>query len=196
MAERVVEEIRLQILSQMDDLSQIAELLKQRNAIDAQISAIIGRPATSGHLGEFIAAKIFAIALMPSATATGLDGHFTNGRLAGRSVNIKFYGKREGILDVPTTILPDFFLVLTGPKSAAMSSRGRNRPFVIDAVYLFDAHALVTRLECRLVKVGIAASVRQEFWNEAEIYPTQRNKLLRLSNEQRNSLAIFGSDSD
>ncbi len=178
----------------MDSLIQIAELLKRRNAIDAEISTIIGRPATSGHLGEFIAAKIFAITLMPSATATGLDGHFAIGSLVGCSVNIKFSGKQEGILNIPTKGLPDFLLVLTGPEAAPTSSRGRIRPFVIDAVYLFDAHSLVEKLERRSVKVGIATSVRKEFWDGAEIYPMERNKALELSDEQRRLLALFSSD--
>jgi hypothetical protein len=49
-------------------------LLRDRNTIDAKIATIIGRPMTAGHLGEWIAARIFGMALEPSATATAIDG--------------------------------------------------------------------------------------------------------------------------
>lgn len=38
------------------ELQQIAELLRERNVVDAKIAAIIGRPMATGHLGEWIAA--------------------------------------------------------------------------------------------------------------------------------------------
>jgi hypothetical protein len=60
-----------------------AELLRARNAIDAEIASIIGRPMTSGHLGEWIAARIFDIELEPSATATATDGRFSSGSWQG-----------------------------------------------------------------------------------------------------------------
>jgi hypothetical protein len=37
----------------------------------------------------------------------------------------------------------DYYLVLTGPASAAMSSRGGRRPWCIEAVYLLDAKQLL-----------------------------------------------------
>jgi hypothetical protein len=131
--------------------------------------------------------------LEESASQKGLDGRFTHGQLAGRSVNIKWYAKREGLLDVTPDALPDFYLVLAGPKSAASSSRGEDRPWVIENVYLFDAPQLVRRLRSRGVKIGIATSVRQQLWDEAEIYPTARNTRLILSNAQRKLLAHFQS---
>ncbi len=45
----------------------VAELLGQRNAIDAQLAEVIGRPVASGHLGEWLAAEIFDVNLHPSA---------------------------------------------------------------------------------------------------------------------------------
>jgi len=35
----------------------VAGLLRDRNMIDAEIAAVIGRPMTAGHLGEWIAAR-------------------------------------------------------------------------------------------------------------------------------------------
>ena len=105
----------------MEKLNELVELLRKRNEIDSVISSVIGRPAISGHLGEFIAARIFDIQLAESATNKGSDGYFKNEPLSGRTVNIKLYGKQEGLLDINPAALPDFYLVLTVPKSAAIS---------------------------------------------------------------------------
>jgi hypothetical protein len=180
----------------MDDLIQLAELIRTRNAVMKQIAHIIQRPALIGHVGEFIAAHIFGIALEESASQKGLDGRFTHGQLAGRSVNIKWYPKRENILDVRPDALPDFYLVLAGPKSTVSSSRGGERPWVIENVYLFDAPQLVRRLRSRGVKIGVATSVRQQLWEEAEVYPTARNKRLILTDAQRKLLAHFRGKHD
>jgi hypothetical protein len=42
-------------------LSRLAELVQRRNLIDAEIATLIGRPALTGHLGEFIVAQVFDI---------------------------------------------------------------------------------------------------------------------------------------
>ena len=65
----------------MDDrvLNRLAELVAQRNAVSAEISALTGRPAQLGHLGEFIAAGVFDIALEDTAVNKGFDGRFRSG---------------------------------------------------------------------------------------------------------------------
>lgn len=83
---------------------------------------------------------------------------------------------------------------MTGPLSGPVSSRGTTRPWVIDAVYLFDARELVADLQARGVKMGVATSVRQELWRAAEIYPIQRSRRLVLTEEQRTMLGLFGSE--
>ena len=98
-------------------LQTLASLLHERNALDARIAQLIGRPASPGHVGEFIAAAVFDIDLFESATQKAADGVFRRGALQGRTVNIKIYGKQEGILDIRPDALPDFYLVLTGPRS-------------------------------------------------------------------------------
>jgi hypothetical protein len=40
-------------------------------------------------------ARVFNIRLEDAANTPGLDGYFTAGPLAGKSVNIKLYGKRD-----------------------------------------------------------------------------------------------------
>lgn len=187
----------------MNDLQSLVELLTERNAIDERIARLIGRPSTTGHIGEYIAAKIFDITLVNSASNRSYDGHFSVGELTGRTVNTKFYTKQEGILDLPKDadllpeLLPDYYLVLTGAKLAAMSSKGTHRPLVIESIFLFDAQKLVQALKMRInkkgesVKVGVATSVAKQFWDEAEIYPAQRNNTLVLTSEQKNFLALF-----
>ena len=108
-------------------------------------------------------------------------------------LNIKWYAKREGLLDVnPKAPPPDFYLVITGPKAAAASSRGMKRPWLISQVFLFDARELLRILRSRGVKVGVATSIRREYWEYAEIYPTHHNKQLILSDRQKEMLALFG----
>jgi hypothetical protein len=106
-------------------IEQIAELLRERNAIDEKVAKIISRPMTAGNLGEWLAARIFGIELEPTAVTAAFDGRFTSGHLRGRTVNVKWYLKREGVLDMTKSETLDYYLVLTGPTSAALSSRGR-----------------------------------------------------------------------
>jgi len=178
----------------MDKLIELASLIRAHNTITTQIASLIQRPAFIGHIGEFIAASIFEISLVESASNKSIDGSFDSGQLTGKSVNIKWYTKRENLLDITPNALPDFYLVLTGEKQTASSSRGKTRPWVIKSVYLFDAHQLVGKLYARKIKIGIATSVAKVFWNEAEIYPTPSNSELILSKKQQDLLKYFHSD--
>ena len=139
-----------------EDVRKIASLLCERNAIDEKIAAVIERPVTVGHLGDWIAAQIFDIELETSAVTVAIDGRFRSGPLQGRTVNGKWYLKREGSIDITESPALDYYLILTGPASAAMSSRGGRRPGCIEAVYLFDAKQLLDRQRTRGVKTGIA----------------------------------------
>lgn len=175
----------------MENLDALARLIRQKNAVDAQIASHLGRPAHIGHAGEFIAAQIFDILLHDSATTAGSDGHFRSGPLAGRSVNVKWYGKHEGLLDLALKSPPDLYLVLAGPKAAAISSRGTTRPWVVRHAFLFDARALHALLEARGVKLGTATSVAAAVWDAAEIYPASSNQLLALTAPQTDALSLF-----
>ncbi len=172
------------------DLAELAALLRQRNIIDQQIGRLINRPMTAGHAGEWIASRIFDIELEPSAVAKAIDGRFRTGALAGKSVNVKWYLKREGLLDMTEAVELDYYLVLTGPKASARDVR-TVRLWRIDAAYLFDAQQLLAAHRARGVKVGVASGVREALWLAAEIYPTVRNPALPLSHEQRHLLALF-----
>ena len=138
--------------------------------LEREITALIGRPAGIGHIGEYIASAVFHIALEESASHKSIDGRFSDGPLKERTVNIKWYARQEGVLDITPDALPDYYLVLTGPKSGAMTSRGQARPWIIDNVFLFEAQPLVDELKRGGVKMGLATSVRQHLWTEAEIH--------------------------
>lgn len=177
----------------MTELQELAKLIQKRNLLECEITTLIGRPAALGHIGEFIASKIFHIALQESASHKSIDGYFIEGDLKGKSVDIKWYARLEGILDISKDLLPDYYLVMTGPKSAPLSSRGQSRPWAIDYVFLFDASALVEELKRARVKIGVATSIRQQFWAKAEIHPNPLNKILQLSTEQHEAINLFST---
>ena len=176
----------------MMQLEQLASLLASHNAIDKKIVDLIGRPALKGHVGEWIAQEIFGVKLQESANQKGFDGRFADGRLAGNTVNVKWYSRREGILDINPDGIPDHYLVMTGPKAAAMTSRGQTLPWVITELFLFDAPALVTRFRVQKRRLGVAAYVRQHEWEAARIYPEAApGPLLTLTDAQREDLKLF-----
>jgi hypothetical protein len=101
-----------------DDLERLAGLIQIKNEADAAIADLIGRPAAPGNIGEFVAASVFAIRLMPSAAHPGYDGVFSEGPLAGKTVNIKTCSRHESVLDI-SPHPSDCYLVLTGPAGQA-----------------------------------------------------------------------------
>jgi hypothetical protein len=174
-----------------DSLAQVAALLRERNAIDAELTRLINRPMTSGHLGEWIAAQVFDVELEASAVAAGIDGRFHSGPLQGQTVNIKWYLKREGLLDMTESTALDYYLVLTGPRSPAVSSRGTTRPWCIEAVYLFETRQLRSEQATRGVKRGVASSITRQQWEAAEIYPLATNTQLAVTTQQAEQLRLF-----
>jgi hypothetical protein len=72
----------------MNSLKQLADLIIQRNINEQEITALIGRPASIGYIGENIASKIFNILLVESASQKSIDGHFMDAPFIGRTVNI------------------------------------------------------------------------------------------------------------
>jgi hypothetical protein len=180
-------------MNSIDELGMLAELLRQLNDLGMRISQITQRPATIGHTGEFIASKIFNIQLQESASSEAIDGHFQSGPLKGSSVNVKWYAKHESILDITPDSLPDYYLVMAGPKSTTMSSKGGVRPWIIDTVHLFNAEELVARLRDRGVKIGIASSVRRQDWEDFQIYPIPSYGEFQISEAQMELLKLFRS---
>jgi hypothetical protein len=172
------------------ELKAIAMLLRARNAIDERIADVVGRPVVHGHLSDWIAAQIFDIELEPAANKA-IDGFFRSGPLAGRTVNIKHYTRNQGMLDMTDAEDLDTYLVMTGPRSAG--SKGVHRPWSIEHVFLFDAQGLYEALHAEMRRIGVATSVRAEYWHQAEIHPVSRNANFPLSAEQTAALDEFRS---
>ena len=174
------------------DLRKLAEMIHRKNLVDSEIARHVGRPAQLGSVGEYIAARIFAIDLFESATHADSDGVFLQGQLAGRTVNVKWYPRRENLVDLKPECACDFHLVMTGSFRAAGRATGTERPWLITAVYLFETQRLIAELRQRDVRIGVAASVREYQWRTAEIYPQSNNPRLVLGEQQRALLALFG----
>lgn len=180
-------------MSDSADIAALAALLRQRNEVDARIGGVIGRPMTAGHAGEWIAARIFDIELEPTAVAKAIDGRFRSGPLMGRSVNVKWYLKRDGLLDMTQSPELDYYLVLTGPKATG-NDHPTLRPWVIASAHLFDAAALLESQRERGVRAGTATSVREALWHRAEVHPASRVSEFQLSPSQRTQLDLFAPD--
>jgi hypothetical protein len=104
---------------------------------------------------------------------------------------VKWYLKREGILDMTTSETLDDYFVMTGPVSAGVSSQGHTRPWQIHSVYLFDAHGLRADLLAGGRSIGTASSIRTELWKQAEIYPKPANTRMSLTDRQVEALQLF-----
>ena len=76
-----------------------------------------------GHIAEHIAGRVFDIQLHERADYPGSDGYFRSGPFRGRSVDVKARSRREGFLNIREDHLPDFFLVMTGPRQRRAALR-------------------------------------------------------------------------
>ncbi len=158
----------------MDEIEKLADLLKDRNRIDQQITEIIGRPAEKGHISEWIASKVFPIELNRNRNEKDYDGIFTEGSLKGKKVDIKYYTVNQHQIDLNPEISEDvYLLVFTGPYRSASSSEKQNRPFCISNIYIFNERELCDKVK-NGVKVGKATSVKEEYWDRREIYPEDK----------------------
>jgi hypothetical protein len=95
------------------------------------------------------------------------------------------------LLDTTESTALDYYLVLAGAPSAAVSSRGTTRPWCIEAVFLFDARQLRSEQIMRGVKRGVASSVIKQQWAAAEIYPSATGAHLALTSQQAEQLRRF-----
>lgn len=172
-----------------DELVRLAELIRVKNEADLAIAQLIGRPCERGNIGEFVAAKVFAIRLMTSGSHPGHDGIFQDGPLAGKTVNVKTYSRHESVLDIGAHPC-DYSLVLTGPRGQAPAL-----PWVIDSVFLLNQEKLLAKLRTRGVKIGAATSVRKAEWEAARIFPPHPESPIQLSNRQLAWLTLFAPTS-
>jgi hypothetical protein len=175
----------------MNNLPQLASLLKSRDTIDYKIATIIGHPTQVQSVGEYIASVIFGITLTGEIMVhKSSDGRFELGPLAGRTVDVQWRTKHDGILHLKTDPLPDYYLVFVGSKEAT-ALHSLSIPWVIESVHLFHSTELLNALHERGVQLGTGTSITGPLWERAEIYPAQRNNQLILSNDEREMLALF-----
>ncbi len=66
-------------------------------------------------------------------------------------------------------------------------------PADIASVHLFESFSLISALEKRGVKTGVATSVAKYLWDAEELYPQQSNNHLKLSKEQIEKVSLFQS---
>ena len=174
----------------MNNLPQLASLLKSRDTIDSKIAHITGHSTQVQSVGEYIASVIFGIAMEISAEHKERDGRFTHGPLMGHTVDVQWRTRHDGILHVKTDPPPDYYLVFVGSKEAT-AIQSLSIPWVIESVHLFHAGELLLALRERGVQIGTGTSITGPLWEHAEIYPAQNNTRLRLTGEERELLALF-----
>jgi hypothetical protein len=94
-------------------------------------------------------------------------------------------------LDATDSERLDFYLVLTGPPSAAASSQGYPPGLGVSTRFLFDARQLRAEQIERGVKSGVASSVVKQQWEAAHIYPIACNAVLTVTSGQAEMLSLI-----
>ena len=176
----------------MSNLPRLAELLHARNTVESNIANLLGNSVNLSTIGEYITATIFHITLIPSTQHHEFAGIFASQPLRGKTVDVQWYPRREGFLNVHTESTPDYYLVLAGPKQESSTARALVNPWLISSVHLFNTPELLTALRERGVQIGSHTSVINQLWERAEIFPIQHNSSLILTEEQRALIQIFG----
>lgn len=176
----------------MTNLARLAELLRARNTVESNIANLLSSSVSLGTVGERIAAQIFGITLIPSAQHSEFAGIFANQPFAGKTVDVQWYPRREGFLNIHSAPAPDYILVLAGPRQESSTVRALVNPWLISSVHLFHTQELLLALRERGVQIGSHTSVINQLWERSEIFPTARSHLLQLGAEQRQLLQLFG----
>lgn len=175
----------------MSDLARLAQLLHARNTVESNIANLLRCSVNLSSVGEYIAATIFGITLIPSAHHSEFAGIFAHGQLAGKTVDIQWYPRREGFMNVHTQQAPDYYLVLAGPRQESSTTRALVHPWLILSVHLFESNSLLAALQERGVQLGSHTSIINQFWERSEIFPSAHNSTLQLTDEQRQLLQMF-----
>jgi hypothetical protein len=166
-------------------IERLAALIRTKNEADRQIAEVIGRPATPGNIGEFVASHIFDIALAKSGSQAGYDGTFQAGPFSGKTVNVKAYSLQDSLLDVGAHYC-DYYLVMTGPNALTKDLR-----WGISSIFLFESARLAEELKASDVKIGVATSVRKAVWEAARVFPPREGSPLQLSSAQIELLSML-----
>lgn len=176
----------------MSNLPRLAELLHARNTVESNLANLLGSSINLSTVGEHIAATVFGITLVPSTRGSGFVGIFASQPLRGKTVDVQWYPRREGFLNLRPDDAPDYYLVLAGPRQESSTARALVNPWMITTVHLFESRELLNALRERGVQIGSHTSVITQLWERAEIFPVQRNSTCVLNDEQRALLRLFG----
>lgn len=169
----------------MENLILLSNLIRERNRIEKEVFKITNQSFEIGKIGEFIASEIFNIELNQSFNQAGNDGYFKSGNLKGKRVNIKFYSKFDGKLDMGIEYSPDYYLVLAGS-----SKKEKISPWNIESIYLFNSIELRNELTGK-VKIGTATSVKKVHWEKAMVYPDGKSTELVVDEKIREKIKLF-----
>lgn len=175
----------------MSDLARLAQLVRARNTVESNIANLLRCSVNLNDIGEYIAATIFGITLIPSTHHSEFAGIFAHDHLAGKTVDIQWYPRREGFMNVHSQPAPDFYLVFAGPRQESSTTRALVNPWLITSVHLFESNELLAALHERGVQIGSHTSIINQFWERSEIFPQARNTILTLTDEQRQLLRLF-----
>lgn len=176
----------------MTNLARLAELLRARNTVESNLANLLRSSVSLGTVGESIAAQIFHITPTPATRQNQFAGIFASQLCAGQTVDVQWCPRREGFLNIHSAPAPDYLLVLAGPRPESSTTRALVNPWLISSVHLFHSQELLAALRERGVQIGSHTSVIAQLWERAEIFPTQRNPSLMLTEEQRQLLKLFG----
>ncbi len=154
---------------------QLANLLRERRALEERIAKITGRNADRDDIGRSLASEVFGIAFSGNG-----NGTFASGPLAGKRVGVRWYGPKDSSIDTGGEPV-DYVLIFRGGEEA----------WSIAEVCLFEIAALRERLLGRGTPPGPVVGVRQTDFEDSRIFPSHASHLLPLSAEQRQKLSLF-----
>jgi len=67
------------------------------------------------------------------------------------------------------------------------------RPWVIESVYLFGSRRLIPQLRQLGLKIGVAISVRKQFWEDSMIFPARQDRSMELTAHRIAALRLFSA---
>ena len=169
-------------------------MLRSQSApvVPAGIHASAAPPRAAARRSPAPGEELWIIATRPRrvpATEAGEPDHPGSGALV-----VKPQPGKDDQTEVPLPLKhTDVRAAITGYVGTVDVTQQFGNPFdrKIEAVYLFHAASLVRSLTS---KIGTATSVRREFWDAAEIYPSH-NPDFSLTPLQRETLGLFSEAS-
>src|SRR5258708_17280287 len=130
----------------MPDLPRLADLLRARNTVESNIANLLGSGVNLNTVGVYIAATIFGITLLPFTRSSEFTGTFASQPLSGKTVDVQWYPRREGFMNVRAEASPDYYLVFAGPKQESSTARALVNPCLVSSLHLFETQDLPSAL--------------------------------------------------